>query len=166
MVPFTQNELRSWLYYDPTNGVFTWRLGLANCTVCGEVAGSYDAHGYLRIGIKYKMYKSHRLAWYYMYGEWPTGIIDHINRIKDDNRISNLRIVTATENSRNQGIQKNNTSGIPGVYFNKTTKKWRVFIYNKSQQIALGSFDCKLKAIEVRQKAEVKFGYTPKEQVS
>lgn len=94
-------ELADKLDYNPETGVFTYKSS-------GRVAG-YDKDGYRRLGLL-KIY-AHRMAFYKMTGEWPNEI-DHINRIKSDNRWENLRDVTHTENVRNIVVQKDNKSGI------------------------------------------------------
>ncbi len=82
---------------------------------------------------------------------------DHINRNKLDNRRSNLRTVTNSQNHFNIGLQVNNNSGCAGVYFDKQTKKWRVFIQVNNKRISLGRFFDLKKAISVRQIAERKY---------
>lgn len=87
--------LRSCLAYDPDTGVFT-RLKTDNpnpAAVVGGVAGHVQPHGYRHIRVGDHRYLAHRLAWFYVYGVWPADEIDHINRDRDDNRISNLRLV-------------------------------------------------------------------------
>ena len=90
--------------------------------------------------------------------------IDHINRIRHDNRKSNLRYATIQENARNKSIQHNNTSGVPGVSWRKDRNKWRAYITITGKQITLGLFEDKNDAINARKKAEEKyFGeFTPK----
>ena len=90
----TQEELKELLDYNPETGLFTWNVynNIKNKTT----AGTFN-DGYIQIKIKQKIYQAHRLAWLYVYGEWPKGQIDHINGIRDDNRIENLRDVTNRE---------------------------------------------------------------------
>lgn len=82
--------------------------------------GSYDKDGYLILKFKGKQYKAHRLAWLHYYGSFPVGIIDHKNRVRTDNRISNLRDTTQLVNVRNTGFKPNKNTGVIGVYFDKT----------------------------------------------
>lgn len=94
--------LRQALIYDPTTGVFTRAKQSSNRIKVGDIAGSPDAKGYLCIRVVGKTYKAHRLAWFYVHGEWPAGEIDHINHDRADNRISNLRDVTKSTNQQNR----------------------------------------------------------------
>lgn len=108
--------------------------------VCvGDVAGCIFDHGYRLIHIKGKFYYSHRLIWMFHYGYLPENQIDHINRIKSDNRIENLREVTQSCNMRNIGNLRNNTSGVKGVCFNKRSNKWGVTIQVLSKRKSVGA---------------------------
>ena len=80
--------------YCPTTGVFRWRKN-------GAVAGASKS-GYRRLCILGFTFMTHRLAWLVSHGEWPLGVVDHINRDRSDNRIANLRDVSPTENARNK----------------------------------------------------------------
>ena len=96
----TQEELKQRLSYDQETGLFVW-IKPPRGTKIGSVAGSADNYGYWCIGFNNKSYKAHRLAWFYVHGEFPDGQIDHINQIKSDNRISNLRVTDASKNCQN-----------------------------------------------------------------
>ena len=100
---------------------------------------------------------SHRLAFLYMEGYFPENDVDHINRIKDDNRWCNLREVFRSCNMRNCDMMKTNTSGITGVRFNKFNQKWvaRTLLFDK--RVNLGYFDNKLDAAKARWEAEKKY---------
>ena len=101
--------------YDPDTGIFRWRKVTSNRVKIGDVCGQLDRHGHRSINIDGLRYMAHRLAWFYVHGIWPVEEIDHINRIKDDNRISNLRDCTRTQNNRNVGIKRHNKVGLKGV---------------------------------------------------
>jgi len=101
--------LRNLLHYDPNTGVFTWRVH-SNVNYVGAVAGCSMGSGYRRLGIAGKRYYEHRLAWLYVYGVWPTNQIDHINNIKNDNRIRNLREATVSQNHANKSKYKGKLS--------------------------------------------------------
>ena len=115
--------------------------------------------GYKHGHIMYKRFLAHRVIWAIFYDCWPENQIDHINGVRDDNRIKNLRHVTAVENSRNQKLAKNNTSGVTGVFWNKWRSKWEAFIRFDGKNHLLGRFDCKSDAIAARRKAEKKYGF-------
>ena len=84
--------------------------------------GSFDKDGYKIVKIKGKQYKEHRLVWFLYHGRFPKKEIDHINRIRNDNRIENLREVTREENIKNTVKKINKDTGVYGVYVDKTTK--------------------------------------------
>lgn len=110
-------ELRARLKYDPKSGVFRWSARHAICLAAGDIAGRVGNNGYRQIKIKYVAYLAHRLAWLYVHGEWPMGQIDHINGNRTDNRICNLRDVSASINQLNRHVpMKNETTGFAGVY--------------------------------------------------
>jgi len=121
----TQQELKELLDYNSETGVFTWKVSPARQVFSGDIAGTKRKDGYIQIKVKNKLILSHRLAWIYMYGYLPK-YIDHINGQRDDNRIINIREVSNQQNSLNSKISKNNTSGIKGVYWDKSRNKWTV----------------------------------------
>lgn len=108
--------LRDRLHYSPESGVFTWRRGAGARAKAGAVAGTRTEQGYIRIGIDGRYYRAHRLAWLYVHGSWPVEQIDHINGDRADNRIANLREVTAAGNRQNQGVARcDSETGLLGV---------------------------------------------------
>lgn len=121
-----------------STGIFTWIEPRQYTTKVGDVAGSIENTGYISIRINKVSYLAHRLAWFYCFEEWPESYIDHIDRDKTNNALDNLREATAFENSRNRAINKNNTSGYPGVY--KRGSKWRAEIIIKGIKKYLGTF--------------------------
>lgn len=150
----TAEYLRSILDYDPATGIFTWKISTANNVKVGDVAGCTTGEGYLHISICSSRYKSHRLAWLYVYGEWPSLDIDHINRNRSDNRIANLRDVSHKQNLQNTGKYSHNTSGHPGVSWSKCVSKWRARIAHDQKHIHLGCFTDIEEAIAARKAAE------------
>ncbi len=154
----TQKRLKEVLKYDPRTGVFTNRRSRIGVTAY-KVAGSIKKDGYVCIMIDKKAYTAHRLAWFYMTGEWPKNQIDHINHVRSDNRFSNLREATNEENSRNLKLFSNNRSGFSGVSWNKRHKKWYSKITINKKEKFLGSFDKKEDAIKARIEANKKYGY-------
>jgi len=105
---------------DENTGIIT-RLDRANSN------GSYDKDGYLIIKIKTRQYKSHRLAWFLYYHEWPNGEIDHINRIRTDNKKCNLRVTDRLGNIKNTYRKPNKETNVRGIYIDKTKGLRKVF---------------------------------------
>lgn len=97
----TAERLRSLFNYDPDTGVFTYLTRAARNARPGDVAGSVNSEGYRNIRVDGRTYKAHRLAWLLVHGAWPSAIIDHANGARDDNRLSNLRPATRTQNLAN-----------------------------------------------------------------
>lgn len=97
--------------------------------------------GYRVGAIFYRYYLSHRVAWCIHHSEWPEEEIDHINGIRDDNRLCNLRPASANNNAHNKGIQKNNTSGYKGVTWHKRIGEWQSSIRLNIKGIHLGYFN-------------------------
>ena len=144
----TQEKLNSLYDYDPDTG-FLVSKKYKNRREHWAKPGNY-----ISVSIDGKSFPAHRLIWMMVYGYWPNEI-DHINGNKQDNRLCNLRNVTALENRRNKCIQKNSTSGVTGVYWNKWDKKWAARITVKRKFGHLGYFSNKEDAIAARKVAEV-----------
>tara|TARA_R110000737_G_scaffold4909_1_gene15897 strand:- start:194 stop:682 length:489 start_codon:yes stop_codon:yes gene_type:complete len=138
----TQEQLKELLHYNPDTGIFSWLNGKPT----GYVVGGLTDRGYRRIKVCGKLYRAHRLAWLYTNGLFPKDQIDHINGVKDDNRIINLRAATHAENQHNQKIPINNTSGFKGVSWNKIAGKWGSQIYIAGKRKHLGYFTDKVEA--------------------
>ncbi len=111
----------------------------------GELAARMEFNGYMVVKIRKRRYKEHRLIYMMHYGECPD-VLDHINRIRHDNRLENLRGCTKGENGINSKVRSDNSSGIRGVCFAKRQKKWVARIYYQGKQVWLGSFDSKEEA--------------------
>jgi len=157
----TQELLQKLLDYNPNTGVFVWRISRVG-VLKGTVAGSINKiDGYVKIVFNCKPYKAHRLAWFYVHGIMPPNQIDHINHNRSDNRLVNLRLATNQENCCNISKPINNTSGIIGVYWNKSTNKWRVKIEFNKKQIHIGYFTEFDEAVAARKEAETKLGFHP-----
>lgn len=117
--------------------------------------------GYLCGNIFAKRYQAHRVLWALEHGEWPEADIDHINGIRHDNRMENLRAASRSENMRNVRLRDQNTSGVTGVYWGADRNKWRAEIQHGGRGIKLGSFDTLEEAATARYLANIKFGYHP-----
>ena len=124
----------------------------------GQFALMNESKGYLEGSLLGKTVKAHRILWQMEFNEIPN-IVDHINSIRSDNRIVNLRNVDLTENNRNLSMPKTNTSGVIGVSYSKSRGKWQAKIWNENKCIFLGRFDDFEKAVEVRKEAEIFYGY-------
>lgn len=129
MEKLTQEYLKEILEYNPETGIFTNKINRNSRARKGEDAGYLRKDGYLQVSINWNKFKLHRLAWFYVFGIWPKDQIDHINGIKKDNRISNLREANNAENSRNRGSSKNTSSKYKGV--SKSGNNWRSYIMYK-----------------------------------
>ena len=154
---FTHSELLALLHYDSTTGKFTLLKSRARRKK-GMEPGTVRRDGYRAIMIKGKWYKAHRLAWLYVYGEFPVGALDHINRDKLDNRISNLRLANDSQNNFNMPLRKDNSSGHRGVRElpagpRKPYKRYVTEIYKDGKKTTLGTFDSLDEALSVRLKA-------------
>lgn len=114
-----------------------------NCNFAGKEAMTcVETKGYLNGRIFDKHIKAHRVVWALHYGEWPVGQIDHINGIKSDNRIENLRVVSNTTNCRNQSKPKSNTSGWLGVSWHKRVGMWQAKYKADYKTIHVGYYNC------------------------
>jgi len=161
MAELTQDRLKELFDYNEDTGDLIRRVRTNGRVRVGEVAGSKNVRGYLQTQIDGKKYYAHRLIWFIVNGTWPQKHIDHINGIKNDNRISNLRDVSCGENSRNLGKRCSNKSGFIGVYFSKQREKWVAQIRVNGIAKHLGLFKCKLRAVWEYNKAKIKYGYHP-----
>ncbi len=147
----SQAQLKSEVSYDTSTGLFTRNDTGLNC--------GYVSEGYLRTSVLGNVYYVHRLAWLYVYGEFPTKQIDHINQCRSDNRIENLREVTNKENMKNSTKRADNKSGQVGVSWHKARHKWRAFITVDGKQISLGYYLQYHEAVDARKLAEVAYGF-------
>jgi hypothetical protein len=156
----TQEKLKSYLKYYPDTGDFVWLKNRQKYLIGGE-AGSVSDQGYIRIMVEQKSYRAHRLAWLYVYGYMPEDPIDHINNVRIDNRICNLRIATVQNNVRNSVVRRAKKSGLlKGVsYYKERKDKFVAQIRIAGKQHKLGIFDSEQAAhIAYCEKAKQYFG--------
>ena len=168
--------LRKIIQYDPDTGEMIWlerpldmfshceNPNLAHKRWTAQWLGKpcfshKGALGYLRGSLHKVELLAHRVAWAVHYGEWPKYHIDHINGVKDDNRITNLRDVPPSVNTRNVRMLANNTSGTMGVTKHKVTGKWHAAIQVNRKHINIGRYDDIEDAIKARKAAEPKYGF-------
>jgi hypothetical protein len=137
----SQKELQAHLHYDKDTGIFTWIKPTSNRVKLGSVAGCLDKDGSrFVIRINKELYLLHRLAWLYVYGDFPINVIDHINGNSKDNRIDNLRACSQSENAWNSRKHKDNTSGHKGISYDKSRNKWAVRIMTNGKLKCIGRF--------------------------
>lgn len=132
--------LKSLLSYDPETGDMKWKVNRSRVKK-GDSVGSIDRYGYRTTMIDKKNYKVHRLIWLLTYGYMPALEIDHINGVKDDNRIANLRLASKDENARNRPMTNRSSTGLKGVFRKKKTNKFTSSIYVSGKSIYLGTFN-------------------------
>lgn len=145
----THEELTKLLNYDSESGLFTWKVNRGGRKI-GDIAGTTDNYGYILITVNTKMYKAHRLAWFYCFQEWPENDIDHINGLPYDNKLDNLRDAIHANNIRNRVRKnKNNTSGFTGVSKTKHDR-YEAFITFNQKKIHLGLFNTAEEASNAR----------------
>ncbi|CAM6588387.1 HNH endonuclease [Escherichia coli] len=164
-IKLTPEMVLSVVDYNPSSGDFHWRWRQGrerttltwNSRFAFKKCSSINSDGYLMIMINGKACPAHRLAWLIVYGTMPDGFIDHINRVRTDNRISNLRLVTHSENMQNRKIQKNNKSGYRGVSWDAKYGKWRARINASGKCINLGYHDTAELAAAAFEAARMKY---------
>jgi hypothetical protein len=135
---FTRESLLRVLNYEPESGVFTWKTRRGPRSA-GAIAGCNAPQGYIVIGFAGHIHYAQRLAWLAVYGVPPTGLIDHINAIKSDNRIANLREVSASQNVQNRPHLPPNRVGVRGVFMH--AGRYRAAIQVEGRRRYLGMFD-------------------------
>lgn len=171
----SQAEIKQYLNYNPNTGFFTWkarqRTDFPSGQIWGDACSTWNTRfdgenagcvnrGYIVIRLKDCLYQAHKLAYIYMNGAAEADDIDHINGVKNDNRIANLRAVSRSENQQNNGLQSNNTSGVKGISFDNRLNKWHAYIKKDRKRHHIGMFDKKIDAVKARYEAEIKFGFT------
>ena len=148
----TVDLLKHLFDYDKETGNLIWKIKPSAKVKVGDIAGSLKPTGYIYVGINKQRYRAHRLVFLMHKGYLPK-TIDHINGDRADNRIENLRAVTANQNQHNRKMNANNTSGYKGVCWDKTLNKWRSQIRLEGKRINIGCFDNIEEAAEVVRKA-------------
>ena len=168
-----------WLYecfeLDADTGILVWKARPVHhfkapryqkrhhTLYAGKEVGNISSEGYRVVKVTWNgtrlEWKQHRVIWAMHYGQWPTKNIDHIDGNKANNAITNLREVTAQENSKNSRMPKNNTSGHVGVNFNKQSGKWKAYIKVSGKWVYLKTYANIEDAIAARQAAEIKYGF-------
>ena len=151
--PPSQKRLKQVIEYNPDTGVFVWKLSTGRRARVGETTGEANPPNYGRIQIDGTRYVSSRLAWLYVYGEYPKVLIDHINTDITDNRITNLRLATSSDNTKNANVRKESKTGVKGVtYSTSSIGKFEARIGHGGKNYYLGIFSTVQEAKEVLDK--------------
>ena len=157
----TFEEAKELFTYDRETGIIKWRKrtrGQRANLVAGYTMS--NGCGYTQINIKGKLHYAHRVAMLLAYGFYVDGLeVDHINHIRDDNRLANLRFVTRTDNSRNKSRNSNSTTGVTGVYYRKGRRKYEAQIIVDGMNIYLGEFFTLEEAAKARKDADIKYKF-------
>lgn len=170
----TQDRLHDLFEFDAEAGVFIWLFRPVehfakfsewrrwNTRFAGTVAGYLDREGYRQIRVDRKRLPAHRLIWIYAKGPIPDDMeIDHINGVRNDNRLANLRLVTHAENTRNVSVRSDNKSGVIGVSWVNRDRRWHARIKISGTTKHLGYFTTREAAIAARAKAALDYGFHP-----
>lgn len=144
--------LRSILHYDSDDGLWTWLVNKDSLAKIGDIAGCLRPDGYVQIGIDGRKYMAHQLAFFYMTGRWAKRV-DHKDRDPANNKWSNLREATQTQNRANSIGKRDSESGIKGVCWYAPTNKWRAAIQRDGVRHHLGYFKSKQDAAAAYRKA-------------
>lgn len=136
-----QETLKRLVHYDPLTGFFTWLSPTNRGVKTGSRAGTVNGSGYRQIGINGKIYKEHRLAWLYVYGEFPDKDIDHLDRNPLNNSINNLRLAERSENQYNRSKPSGGKNPEKGVRLDPKNGKWRVCGSRNKKPVWLGYYD-------------------------
>ena len=162
MLELRYEEVARLFTYDRESGVLYWRIRDRNTIrrkyAAGSIKGAKD--GYRRVGIKGKTYQEHRIIMMLCFGHIPENAeIDHINHVRDDNRLVNLRFATQGENLKNQSVSSKSTTGVTGVYFSKSRNKFIAQIKVNRQVHYLGCYNTLEEATAARAEANLKFNF-------
>lgn len=147
--------------YDYETGVLYWRWRVNSRVPKTLEAGTQKkSSGYLYVRVHGRDYLVHRIVMLMCYGFYGEGLeVDHINHVRNDNRLCNLRFVTRSENNKNQSLSSRSTTGVTGVSFFKARKKYTAQIGVNREFIHLGYFDTLEEAAEARRQADRKYKF-------
>ncbi len=135
----TAQRLRELLHYDPETGIFYAKKRRGPLSV-GKSSGTITPDGYVQISLHRSLYLAHRLAWLYVFGEFPSQQIDHKDRDGTNNRIENLRLATGSQNNYNKPKRADNTSGHRGVCYVKRSGLWEAKTKVNGKRKSLGRY--------------------------
>jgi hypothetical protein len=140
VIDITKQYVQELFLYEESSGNLIRKKSVSTNTKAGDVVGIKNSHGYLHFRINRKLFFVHRVVWLFHKGSWPTGVIDHINRNKLDNRIENLRDTTIQANNINKDLQRNNKTGIRNVSWRDRNKVFCASCRRGGKQNYLGEF--------------------------
>ena len=152
--PPTKEHVRAIFSYNQITGLL-YRLVCNNWRWIGLCPPSHNSYGYKQVCVNNRNYLMHRVIWLYVHGVWPEKQVDHINGIRDDNRLCNLRLASHLDNCHNRA--STGKSGVVGVSWHKRHDKWIASIKCKGRSVHLGYFNTKPQAKRARKKAEAKY---------
>ena len=144
----TLNRVKELFDYDPNTGILVRKITTSSNALAGSVVGWKNDEGYLSVRVDRTPWKVHQIAWLYVHEVWPSGVIDHINRDKTDNRIDNLRDTTVQVNNLNKGTRKDSKTGVPNVTWRERDRRFYVACKRNGKQNYGGCF----KSLEEAQK--------------
>jgi hypothetical protein len=157
MKNITQARLRELFDYDPHTGSLTWKRRTSNRVTPNGTAGTITPDGRVVVRVDGQTYRAHRLIWLWMTGSWPEKLVDHIDCNASNNSWDNLREATNQENLLNRGANKNNTTGLKGVTYDKRTGRWSAQIKHNRKNFFLGRFKTPEQAHQAYVSAVVRF---------
>lgn len=153
----SQAELKEYLDYDPNTGHLTWIKKANKGTVLFSRAGTLNKTGYRKVKLFGVQYLEHRLIWCWVHGYYPSQHLDHINHIRDDNRIINLREVTISENARNRRTGDTRTKE-RGIWYCRRRRRYIAEIKLYGKKVYQATFEDPDEAVEMRKQKEIELG--------
>lgn len=174
MKTITQDRVKYLFEYNPDTGQLIWKnrprsdfkteqiFKSFHSRCAGRIAGSIESEGYRIIGCDNHYWKAQILIWLFVKGElarYPTSEIDHVNGVRSDNRIKNLRMGNKSKNQRNSSRRVDNKSGVTGVNWVKSKKRWVARIWDGPHHRCLVYFKNLGDAAAARRGAEIEIGY-------
>ena len=160
-----QETVKKLFHYDAESGMLLWRYGNGRNVKPWQQAKAPNGQGYYTVKINGTNYRVHRLIWLYVYGDFPKEDIDHKNRIRNDNRLCNLRAVSRTDNCQNISLPNHNKSGHIGVSWFELRKTWTVYVKVNKKNKWLGYYKNLDDAIAARKAGEKQYYNLPEEVV-
>ena len=136
----TKELVESLFNYNAEAGTLTRKIQVAQNAKAGQSAGWVNGDGYLCVRIEGRIFKVHQIVWLLCKGVWQSGVIDHINQDKTDNRIENLRDTTVQINNINKGVRRDSKTGIPNVTWRERDKAYYAACKRNGTQNYLGCF--------------------------